>query len=167
MKKKTPWYDLIEIAIIVVLFSCMTLILFTSVVSRYCFSFTFSWAEQLTRVMFVWITFAGISLAGKRGAHMRVTAITLLIGEKRGKYVFWLGDLITIGFALFVGYRMVLVTQNTIINHQVFTSMTWMPVWVMYISGVLGMAGFAIRTAVRMIGEIRADRQKTLKEGGK
>ena len=100
MKKKTPWYDLIEISIIVVLFSCMTLILFASVVSRYCFSFTFSWAEQLTRVMFVWITFAGISLAGKRGAHMRVTAITLVIGEKKGKYVFWLGDLITIVMAL-------------------------------------------------------------------
>ena len=117
--------------------------------------------------MFVWITFAGISLAGKRGAHMRVTAITLVIGEKKGKYVFWLGDLITIGFALFIGYRMVLVTQNTIVNRQVFTSMTWMPVWVMYISGVLGMAGFATRTAVRMIGEIRADRQKTIEEGGK
>lgn len=74
MKTKTPWYNKIEMAIIVVLFSCMTLITFGSVVSRYCFSFTFSWAEQLTRVMFVWITFAGISLAGLRGAHMRVSA---------------------------------------------------------------------------------------------
>ena len=52
MKTKTPWYNKIEMAIIVVLFSCMTLITFGSVVSRYCFSFTFSWAEQLTRVMF-------------------------------------------------------------------------------------------------------------------
>lgn len=165
MKKRTPWYDRIEETLIITLFSCMTLILFVSVVSRYCFSFTFSWAEQLTRVMFVWITFAGISLAGKRGAHMRVTAITLLIGEKRGKYVFWLGDLITIAFAVFIGYRMALVTRNTIVNHQVFTSMTWMPVWVMYISGVLGMAGFAVRTGIRMIGEIRDERK--MKEGGK
>lgn len=167
MKTKTPWYNKIEMAIIVVLFSCMTLITFGSVVSRYCFSFTFSWAEQLTRVMFVGITFAGISLAGLRGAHMRVSAITLLIGEKRGKYVFWFGDLVSIAFGLFIAYKMSMVTRNTIANHQVFTSMTWMPVWVMYISGVMGMLGFSIRTAQRMIGEIRANKKQKAEEGGK
>ena len=148
MKTKTPWYNKIEMAIIVVLFSCMTLI-------------------TLTRVMFVWITFAGISLAGLRGAHMRVSAITLLIGEKRGKYVFWFGDLVSIAFGLFIAYKMSMVTRNTIANHQVFTSMTWMPVWMMYISGVLGMLGFAIRTAQRMIGEICANKKQKAEEGGK
>lgn len=156
MEKKTPWYDKIEIFIILVLFSAMTIITFTSVVSRYCFNFTFSWAEQLVRFMFVWITFAGISLAGLRGAHMRVTAITLLIGEKKGRYVFWLGDLVTIAFALFIAWKMALVTRNNFVNKQVFTAMTWMPVWCMYISGVLGMIGLAIRTATRMIKEIKA-----------
>ena len=117
--------------------------------------------------MFVWITFAGISLAGLRGAHMRVSAITLVIGEKRGRYVFWFGDLVSIAFGLFIAYKMSLVTRNTIANHQVFTSMTWMPVWMMYISGVLGMLGFAIRTTQRMVGEIRADKQQKAEEGGK
>ena len=163
--KKVPWYNRIEQAVIIALFSCMTIIMFVSVVSRYLFSFTFSWAEQLTRVMFVWITFAGISLAGQKGAHMRVSAITLVLGEKRGRYVFWLGDLVTIGFAVFIGVRMLMVTRNTITNHQVFTAMTWMPVWVMYISGVLGMAGFAIRTATRLIAEIRSTRSAAVEEG--
>ena len=131
MKTKTPWYNKIEMAIIVVLFSCMTLITFCSVVSRYCFSFTFSWAE------------------------------------KRGKYVFWFGDLVSIAFGLFIAYKMSMVTRNTIANHQVFTSMTWMPVWVMYISGVMGMLGFSIRTAQRMIGEIRANKKQKAEEGGK
>ena len=70
-------------------------------------------------------------------------------------------------FGLFIAYKMSLVTRNTIANHQVFTSMTWMPVWMMYISGVLGMLGFAIRTAQRMVGEIRADKQQKAEEGGK
>ena len=164
--KKTPWYDNIEKAIIIVLFSCMTIIMFVSVVSRYCFSFTFSWAEQLTRVMFVWITFAGISMAGLKGAHMRVTAITLALGEKRGRFVFWLGDVISIGFGIFIAYKMFFVTRNTIVNHQVFTAMPWMPVWVMYVSGVLGMIGFSIRTATRLIGEIRSSRGAAAEKGG-
>ena len=37
----------------------------------------------------------------------------------------------------------------------------------MYISGVLGMLGFAIRTAQRMVGEIRVDKQQKAEEGGK
>ncbi len=45
--------------------------------------------------------------------------------------------------------------------------MTWMPVWVMYISGVMGMLGFSIRTAQRMIGEIRANKKQKAEEGGK
>lgn len=93
--------------------------------------------------------------------------ITLLIGEKRGKYVFWFGDLVSIAFGLFIAYKMSMVTRNTIANHQVFTSMTWMPVWVMYISGVMGMLGFSIRTAQRMIGEIRANKKQKAEEGGK
>ena len=51
---------------------------------------------------------------------------------------------------------MFLVTKNNFVNKQVFTAMTWMPVWCMYISGVLGMIGLAIRTATRMIQEIKA-----------
>lgn len=164
--KKTPWYDNIEKAVIMVLFSLMTIIMFISVVSRYCFSFTFSWAEQLTRVMFVWITFAGISLAGLKGAHMRVSAITLVLGEKKGRFVFWLGDVISICFALFIGWKMILVTRNTMTNHQVFTAMTWMPVWVMYVSGPLGMIGFALRTGTRLFREIRSSFGKAAEEGG-
>lgn len=70
-------------------------------------------------------------------------------------------------FGLFIAYKMSLVTSNTIANHQVFTSMTWMPVWVMYISGVMGMLGFSIRTAQRMIGEICANKKQKAEEGGK
>ena len=35
------------------------------------------------------------------------------------------------------------------------------------LSGVMGMLGFAIRTAQRMIGEIRANKKQKAEEGGK
>ena len=38
--KKAPWYDKIEIAMIIVIFSILTVILFVNVVTRFCFHYT-------------------------------------------------------------------------------------------------------------------------------
>lgn len=40
-----------------------------------------------------------------------------------------------------IGNMMLVVIQR----RQVFSSMPWMPVWVMYLAGCLGMAGLSIR----------------------
>ena len=164
MDKPTPWYNRIESAIIVVLFSAMLVIMFGSVISRYFFSFVFSWAEQLTRIMFVWVTFCGISLAGLKGAHMRVTAITLILGEERSKYVFWLGDAVCIVFGLVISYYMLNWTQMAFNLNQTFTAVPWMNVGVMYIAGVLGMIAFSLRCTQSLVIRIKEEYSK--KSGG-
>ena len=78
----------VEEYIIIILFSSMIIILASQVFTRYILSFTLPWAEQLTRVMFVWITFAGISLAVSKRMHLRVTAITMIIPEMACKSLF-------------------------------------------------------------------------------
>jgi len=146
-----------------VLFSAMVVIMFGSVISRYFFNFVFSWAEQLTRVMFVWVTFCGISLAGLKGAHMRVTAITIVLGEERSKYVFWLADVVCIIFGLYISYFMYNWTRMAFTLNQTFTAMPWMNVGVMYLAGVLGMIAFSIRCAQSLVQRLREEYSK--KEG--
>lgn len=160
MKKKQPWYNKIEIFFILILFTAMTFIMFFTVVSRYLFNFTFSWAEQITRVMFVWVTFAGISLAALRGAHMRVSAISLILGDKVSKYVFWFGDIVAALFGFGISYYMFNCTMNAITNHQVFTAVPWLNVGVMYAAGVLGMIGFGIRNIQALASELKAEKEK-------
>lgn len=110
-KTKAPFHDRIEIGIIVALFSLMLVITMFTVCSRYLFSFTFSWAEQLTRIMFVWITFAGISWAGKLGVHMRVAAVASFLGEKNGRWIILLGDAVTVFFGFFITSVPILIKQ--------------------------------------------------------
>lgn len=160
MKKKEPWYNKIEIVLILILFTLMTLLMFFSVVSRYVFNFTFSWAEQVTRIMFVWITFAGISLAALRGAHMKVSAISLVIGNKNCKYVFWFGDIVAALFGFGISYYMFNCTMNAINNNQTFTAVPWLNVGVMYIAGVLGMIGFGVRNIQALVQDIKASKDE-------
>ncbi len=161
MKKKEPWYNRIEMTIILILFPLMTFIMFFSVVSRYCFNFTFSWAEQVTRILFVWLTFAGISLAGLRGAHMRVSAISMLLGEKKSKYVFWFGDLVAAAFGVTISYYMFNCVLNAVKNEQTFTAVPGLNVGVMYIAGVIGMLGFSIRMIQALVQEVRASKKES------
>ena len=81
--KKAPWYDKIEIAMIIVIFSILTVILFVNVVTRFCFHYTATWSEQAARYLFVWMTFAGVSLAGKTSSHLQVTVANMVFGEER------------------------------------------------------------------------------------
>ena len=152
-EKRTPWYDNIEKVIIIVLFSIMTVILFVNVVTRFGFSYTATWTEQAARILFVWMTFAGVSLAGMRGAHLQVTVVNMLLGEKRGKTVFWIGDIIVVLFSLFLAYKITMVMLKVMSTGQVFPSITWLPSWTLYLSGVLGMIGFSLRIIQRRVRE--------------
>lgn len=150
-KTKTPFYDKIEIAIIVVLFTAMVAISGFTVISRYCFSFTFSWAEQITRIMFVWLTFAGISWAGLHGLHMRVAVLANLVGTRGGRALLFLGDVITILFSIYMSYKIYGVMMVVYARKQMFSAIPWMPVWIMYLAGVVGLAGLALRIIQRQV----------------
>ncbi len=149
-KKKTPFYDRIELWVIIALFTFMVAVSGFTVFSRYIFSFTFSWAEQITRIMFVWITFAGISWAGLLGHHMRVNLLSKYLG-KPGRYLLLIGDIITVAFGIYMGCKIFGVMATIYRREQMFSAMPWMPVWLMYLAGVLGMFGLAIRTIQRNI----------------
>ncbi len=148
--EKTPFYDKIEVTLIILLFAFMVIISGFTVFSRYFLSFTFSWAEQITRVMFVWLTFAGISWAGLLGHHMRVNLLSKFLG-KNGRYLMWIGDFITVVFGLYMAYKIYGILMTNYRREQVFSAMPWMPVWIMYLAGVLGMIGLAVRTIQRNI----------------
>ena len=49
-KKKEPFYNKIEMYLIVAMFLVMTVIIAVNVVTRFVFNFTLSWGEQLARL---------------------------------------------------------------------------------------------------------------------
>lgn len=135
----------IEIYTIVILFLFMMISLFTQVVARYLFSYSFAWVEQVARLMFIWITFAGISLAAGKSMHLRVGIIATIFPKKIGPFFLFLGDLVAAIFGFYISYY---IFDNMIFlmeKGQVFTSVRWLPVWLMYLPAFLGMIGFSLR----------------------
>lgn len=88
----------------------MLLIVFFQVISRYCFSYTPSFAEELSRYLFVWVVFLSLPLVAKHGGHMAIETITSRIKGAKLKVFRVAADIFTIAFLLLMtvqGIRMV------------------------------------------------------------
>lgn len=118
MKSKFKYlWNHIEIAVIILFFSLMCLVTFGSVITRYFFSFTFSWTEQFSRICFVIITFAGISWAASKGAHLKVTVLTTVMPHKVEQVMILFGDIISIIYGVVMSFqilKMVRISCSTI-----------------------------------------------------
>lgn len=155
-KKKTPWYDKIEKAMLITEMIACLAILFVTVVTRYCFGYTASWSEQAARLLFVWMSFTACSLCGMGNNHLRVTAIDMVNNKKVVDFFYWVGDIIAVLFSFYISYKIGIVLKTVHTTGQVFPAIPWMPATMLYIPGVLGMIGFALRTIQRRIRMIRA-----------
>ena len=153
-------HNQIERFIVIVLFILMTVITAMTVFTRFFFNFTLSWAEQMARVMLVWISFAGISWAGSINVHMRVTAVSLL--TKKHPWIFEaflvFGDVVTALYSFYLTYRIFLFMNMVRIQGQVMSAILWMPKLIMYLAGVLGMLGLGLRIIQRRYHWARAIR---------
>ena len=106
------------------------------------------------------MTFAGVSLAGKTSSHLQVTVANMVFGEERAKTVFLIGDVIVVLFGCLLTYKIFGVMMRVMSTGQVFPAMTWLPSWTLYLSGVLGMAGFTLRVIQRRCRTAAAAKHK-------
>ncbi len=61
--------------LIAILLAAMTLLTFAQVVMRYVFNSGFTWAQELTTILFAFMIFIGISYGVRVGAHIGVDAL--------------------------------------------------------------------------------------------
>ena len=75
--------------------------------------------------------------------------------------VYLAGDVIAAGYGIYMSYE-IFQLMNLIRNQgQVLSALPFVPKWIMYLAGVLGMAGMSIRIIQRRVGEF----MNTGKEG--
>jgi TRAP-type C4-dicarboxylate transport system permease small subunit len=89
--------NLVE-AILLVLMVVLCADVFLGVFSRYVLVRTFTWYDEIARLLFVWIVFLGAAVGVKRGAHFRLHLLVDRFppGLQRAAIVF--GNLVVIGF---------------------------------------------------------------------
>ena len=161
-RKKVPFYNQIEKYMIVSMFLVMTVIIALNVVTRFVFNFTLSWGEQLARLLLVWTSFAGISWAGMINAHMRVTALSLAFKKnpKIFEIIYLLGDIVAVIYGFYLSWQIFGVMMLVKNQGQVLSALPLVPKWIMYLAGVLGMAGMSIRIIQRRVGKFCSTEQE-------
>ena len=65
----------LEEIIIYIMMAYMTIMNFLNVLARYVFSASFSFTEELTVTVFVWVTMMGIALGFKRNVHLGMSFV--------------------------------------------------------------------------------------------
>ena len=60
----------------IVCIALMLVIVFAQVITRYCFNYTPSFGEELSRYLFVWTVFLSLPLLARSGGHMAIETLT-------------------------------------------------------------------------------------------
>lgn len=83
----------------------MFVLVFTNVVTRYCFGFSIATAEEVSTFLMIWVTYLGAGLALREGRHASIDILQDMLGE-RARLVLRtvLGLLLIVFFALLVWY---------------------------------------------------------------
>jgi TRAP-type C4-dicarboxylate transport system permease small subunit len=85
----------IESGLLVVLLSIMILLAAYQVLARNFFDSGIMWGDPLVRVLVLWVTFIGATIASRDDEHIRIDLLTRFIGPVSEKYLVRLRSLFT------------------------------------------------------------------------
>lgn len=147
MKKVLNVYTKILEAIIAVLLGIMVVLVFGNVVLRYGFNSGIIISEELSRWMFIWVTFLGSVVALHEHGHLGTTFVLKAVP-------YWAKRLLLAAGHVIMIYICWLVFQGalaqTIINMSVAAPITGMSVGIFYSSGIV----FAVSGALILLGDL-------------
>lgn len=155
MKKVLKWLDEnVELYLCVFLMSFMTLLIFLQVVMRYVFNNSLSWSEELARYVFIWLIYIGISYGCKLRKHIKIDAALYLFPKAARPYVILLGDILFIGFCMYIAYTGFFHSIHQMQYHMRSPALK-IPFQYIYMSTVVGFGLAAIRQFQTIVYRIK------------
>ena len=76
------YYNKIEDAVLIFGFVVITALAFLQVVLRTGFKMSYPWLEEIIRYIYIWLCWIGVSLAERRGEHIRLDFIVNMLPKK-------------------------------------------------------------------------------------
>ena len=121
-----------------------------SVVMRYIFNNSLSWAEEICKYCFVWSTFLSASLCLKRRSSIKIDMLLLALPQTFQRIVLIVGDLIMLGFFSYFLNAAWKVTVGMYNSGQTSPAME-LPMYLVFASTVVGFALCIVRLAQRLL----------------
>lgn len=98
------WFDKLEEGLLALLLAGMTVLTFVQVVARYVFNYSFTWAMELTGVLFAWLIFVGMSYGVRVGAHIGIDVITRRLHAPTARVVGMVAAALCFVYAVIMAY---------------------------------------------------------------
>lgn len=155
MKKIIDWLDVnFEPVIISVLFYIMTLIVTVQVILRLFFKSGFSWGEEVSRFIFVWLMYFCISYATRNQRHIRMSFFIEKFNEKIQKSIMIFVDFLFLIFSSFAFTAAIKICESVVKFGDRAVTVN-VSLNIVYAAGVVGYALIMIRVIQGVIWKFR------------
>lgn len=137
---------------VVAILTTMSCLVFLNVVLRYGFNSSINITEEVSRYLFVWLTFLGAVLAFNGEQHVRVTILTSRLSETKQRLL----SLLTDGLMLFCCYLM---TSGSWVQFELnlnnIAPISGIPMGITYLAGVIAGVLIGLLLLIRLIANVR------------
>ena len=155
LKKLIYGYDKLEERVLCASLVVTTLIIFSQVIMRSVFNSSLTWSEELTRYIFIWQIWMGVSIAEKEKQHIRVELLFSLVkNDTFKKVVDIIATIILIAFNIFlVVYGREVVRQ--MIQRNTLSGAMRLPMWIVFLALPVSSAIFCLRLIGQLVLDFR------------
>jgi TRAP-type transport system small permease protein len=86
--------------VMAVLLAVMTLLAGAQIVGRFVFGYSIFWSDELARFLLVWVSFLGLTIGVRRGAHPGIDSLVRALPPRGSRVVLGLAVLLSLLFFL-------------------------------------------------------------------
>ena len=166
MKKAIKIYNEIEEKFLIITLGIMVILVFSQVVLRMC-GHSNSWSEELSRYIYIWESWIGLSFCQKFHGHIRITAVTAKLpptGQKIMEIFVILCCAVFSAILAVIGFQM----TGYLTELGTVTPYLRLPYWIIYLSLPIGCVAYVIRLLIDLFeiitGKILTDHSLTEEE---
>ena len=127
--------------LIVLFLAVMLVLVFGNVVLRYGFNSGITISEEVSRIMFVWLTFLGAVVAMKEHAHLGIDSFTKRLPPAGKKFCVVFTSILLLGVCVLIFKGSL---KQTVINMGTAFPATGLPVAIQYAVGLVASVGIGV-----------------------
>lgn len=131
----------------------MSILIFTNVILRYAFHTGITWAEEMSRFMFIWMVFLGSILALKDGTHIGMDILVRRVPEKLRKILLLIGNFIILVISFIILCGSLKMTADSIESKAPATGLS---LSLMYGVGIIMSLGMILISAMKFFKIIKS-----------
>jgi TRAP-type C4-dicarboxylate transport system permease small subunit len=114
VRSSLMWLDEnLERYLLIVTYFYITFIIIMGVFNRFVLQSTSGWEVETARLLFIWLTWIGASLAVRQRSHIRIDFIYQYVSDRTEGLLYIFSDLVIIGFCVVAFDAFVPVLQTT------------------------------------------------------